>query len=69
MGDAYNEVKEHTKSDSCYQEALKLDPNNANVLNNFSYYLSVARNGPALRAEDRRWKMGDRETCGLSCGN
>ena len=43
MGDAYNEVKEHTKSDSCYQEALKLDPNNANVLNNFSYYLSVRK--------------------------
>ncbi|MBX7180889.1 MAG: tetratricopeptide repeat protein [Bacteroidia bacterium] len=43
MGDAYNELAEHSKSDSCYIQALKLDPNNANVLNNFSYYLSLRK--------------------------
>ena len=43
LGDAYNELKDHVKSDSCYVEALKLDPNNANALNNYSYYLSVRK--------------------------
>lgn len=43
MGDAYNELGEHTKSDSCYIQALKLEPNNANVLNNYSYYLSLRK--------------------------
>lgn len=40
LGDAYNEMGEYDKSDEAYEEALKIDPNNAHVLNNYSYYLS-----------------------------
>ncbi len=43
MGDAYNGLRQYAKSDSCYDEALKLDPENVHVLNNYSYYLSLRR--------------------------
>jgi tetratricopeptide (TPR) repeat protein len=41
LGDAYNSAGKHTESDSAYEKALKLAPDNASVLNNYSYYLSV----------------------------
>ncbi|MBS1773740.1 MAG: tetratricopeptide repeat protein [Bacteroidetes bacterium] len=41
LGDLYNTMKQYAKSDSAYNYALKLDPNNATLLNNYSYYLSV----------------------------
>lgn len=41
MGDAFNNLKNHAASDSCYDLALVFDPQNAYVLNNYSYYLSV----------------------------
>jgi tetratricopeptide (TPR) repeat protein len=41
MGDAYYNLKNSTASDSCYELALVFDPQNAYVLNNYSYYLSV----------------------------
>ena len=40
MGDAYHSLNKNTESDSAYDRALKLDPENAFVLNNYSYYLS-----------------------------
>lgn len=40
LGDAYNSAKKFAASDSCYQAALALEPDNASALNNFSYYLS-----------------------------
>jgi len=40
MGDVYNILKEYSRSDSSYEQALKLAPRNATVLNNYSYYLS-----------------------------
>jgi tetratricopeptide (TPR) repeat protein len=40
MGDAYNDMNKNNASDSSYEKALKLDPENAYVLNNYSYYLS-----------------------------
>ncbi len=43
LGDAYNAVKAYDKSDRAYDEALTLDPNNAVVLNNYSYYLSLRK--------------------------
>ena len=45
LGDAYNAVKMYDKSNQAYEQALALDPNNPNVLNNYSYFL-------ALRKED-----------------
>lgn len=41
LGDAYNNLKKYTASDSSYDQALVYDPSNAYVLNNYSYYLSV----------------------------
>lgn len=41
IGDAYNTIKEYALSDSSYEKALKLDPKNPSVLNNYSYYLSL----------------------------
>lgn len=41
LGDAYNSTGKYTESDSAYEKALRLAPDNASVLNNYSYYLSV----------------------------
>ncbi len=41
LGDAYHAAGMHEKSDRAYEEALEFDPNNALVLNNYAYYLSL----------------------------
>ena len=41
LGDIYNASKEYTLSDSAYEQSLRLNPDNASVLNNYSYYLSL----------------------------
>ncbi|MBN9484989.1 MAG: hypothetical protein BGO70_05290 [Bacteroidetes bacterium 43-93] len=41
LGDAYNFDKQYPQSDEAYNKALALDPENATVLNNYAYYLSV----------------------------
>lgn len=43
LGDAYNGVAQHEKSDQAYEEALKRDPANEHVLNNYSYFLSLRK--------------------------
>ena len=43
MGDTYHSLNRADESDSAYESALKLDPDNAYVLNNYSYYLSVRK--------------------------
>lgn len=43
MGGVYNEMKEYAKSDESYDFALGLNPDNAYVLNNYSYYLSLRK--------------------------
>ncbi len=43
LGDAYNGIGDHIKSDSAYELALKDDPDNDHVLNNYSYFLSVRK--------------------------
>ncbi len=43
LGDAYHEKGEHTNSDNAYDNALKIDPDNVYVLNNYSYYLSLRK--------------------------
>lgn len=40
LGDAYYGVQKHKQAFDYYQKALDLDPNNAYILNNYSYYLS-----------------------------
>lgn len=41
LGDVYSKMKQHKESDAAFDEALLLDPENAYVLNNYSYYLAV----------------------------
>src|SRR4051794_31008744 len=41
LGDAYNELKQYSKSDENYDKALGINPKDANILNNYAYYLSV----------------------------
>lgn len=41
LGDAYHEIGEHEKSDEAYDSSLSVDEDNAFVLNNYSYYLSL----------------------------
>ncbi|MDQ2656188.1 MAG: tetratricopeptide repeat protein [Bacteroidota bacterium] len=43
LGEAYNASKNYPKSDKAYDEALTLNPNNAIVLNNYSYYLALRK--------------------------
>ncbi len=40
-GDAYHAADKHSESFAAYESALKYNPENAVVLNNFSYYLSL----------------------------
>jgi len=41
LGDAYNALKRFKESDGSYEKALALLPDNAYVLNNYAYYLSL----------------------------
>lgn len=41
LGDVSSELKDFDISDDSYEKALVIEPNNALVLNNFAYYLSV----------------------------
>ncbi|GAA0534900.1 tetratricopeptide repeat protein [Chitinophaga japonensis] len=41
LGDAYHAIGQHPQSDSSYEHALTLRPDDAVVLNNYSYYLSL----------------------------
>jgi tetratricopeptide (TPR) repeat protein len=41
LGDGYNSMKDHKRSDEAYEAALAHDPDNEHVLNNYSYFLSL----------------------------
>lgn len=56
LGDAYHELKEHAKSDAAYEAALTFDANNAQALNNYSYFLSV-RGEKLDRAKEMSGKL------------
>jgi tetratricopeptide (TPR) repeat protein len=43
LGEAYHDQNKNEESDSAFEKALKLDADNANVLNNYSYFLSVRK--------------------------
>ena len=58
LGDAYNKLKEHDKSDNAFEEVLKIDPKNIYVLNNYAYYLSL-REDKLDRAEELSAKCND----------
>ena len=50
LGDTYNRMKNYRLSDENYENALKLQPENSYVLNNYAYYLSL-RNENLDKAE------------------
>jgi tetratricopeptide (TPR) repeat protein len=50
LGDAYHAADRHKLSDQAYDQALELVPDDAGVLNNYSYYLSL-RNEQLEKAE------------------
>ena len=43
LGDTYHSLNRDLESDTAYEKSLKLDPENAFVLNNYSYYLSLRK--------------------------
>ncbi len=43
LGDAFNGQGDHAKSDASYELALKANPDNDHVLNNYSYFLSLRK--------------------------
>jgi tetratricopeptide (TPR) repeat protein len=51
LGDGYHGLKQHEESDASYERALKIKPDNALVLNNYAYYLSI-RKAKLDRAEE-----------------
>lgn len=43
LGEAYNSIRSYAKSDESFEAALKIDPNDLFVLNNYAYYLSLRK--------------------------
>jgi tetratricopeptide (TPR) repeat protein len=41
LGDSYNSLKKFKESDQSFEKALQINPDNAYVLNNYAYYLSL----------------------------
>lgn len=41
LGESYHKLGNHDRSDAAFDKVLELDPNNAYILNNYSYYLSL----------------------------
>jgi tetratricopeptide (TPR) repeat protein len=60
LGDSQNQLKNYSASDSAYDKALELDPENDYVLNNYSYYLSL-RNFNLEKAEAMSKKSNEIE--------
>ncbi len=60
LADAYNSIKEYEKSDENFEEALKLNEEDATVLNNYSYYLTL-RGENLERAEEMALKANEIE--------
>ena len=43
LGDTYHYLGKHERSDNYYEQALAINPDNATVLNNYSYHLAVRK--------------------------
>ena len=43
LADAYNNLKQYKESDEAFEKAIKKDPNNPLLLNNYSYFLSLRK--------------------------
>lgn len=60
LGDAYYRTKQMSLSDESYEAALKINPNDTYVLNNYAYYLSL-RNDKMNRADEMSKKSNELE--------
>ena len=58
LGESYNELKKYTDSDKSYEKAIKIEPNDPTILNNYSYYLSL-RNEKLERAAEMSKKTNE----------
>ena len=58
MGDTYHAMGRDVESDSSYEKSLELNPNNAYVLNNYAYYLSLRKEN-LERAEEMSRRSND----------
>jgi tetratricopeptide (TPR) repeat protein len=58
IGDGYYRTKQMELSDEAYEEALKINPNDTYVLNNYAYYLSL-RNAKLDKAEEMSKKSNE----------
>ena len=61
LGDAYQYTGQYEKSDKAYEDALKIDPDNAYVLNNYSYYLSLRKEKLEQEAEKQHQENFERK--------
>ncbi len=43
LGLAYNYINDYDKSDKAFDDALKVDPDDTNILNNYAYFLSLRK--------------------------
>ncbi len=60
IGDAQNQLKNYSASDSAYNKAVEIDPGNVYVLNNYAYYLSL-RNTNLEKADSMSKKCNELE--------
>jgi tetratricopeptide (TPR) repeat protein len=51
LGDNYHALKNYSLSDESYEKALKINPRNIPVLNNYAYYLSLRKSNLSRAAE------------------
>ena len=58
LGEVYNSLKKYSASDSAFESALKIKPNDDNILNNYSYFLSE-RDTNLVKAEVMSKKAND----------
>lgn len=65
LGEVYNEMKDFEESDKAFEKALRIDPNNTLILNNYSYYLSL-REENLDRAEEMSKKSNALEPNNVS---
>jgi tetratricopeptide (TPR) repeat protein len=43
LGESYNALKQYDKSDAAFEEALRIDPSDVFVMNNYAYYLALRK--------------------------
>jgi tetratricopeptide (TPR) repeat protein len=66
LGDLYFSIKKPKKAFACYDKALKNNPHNATVLNNYAYYLCLTKSKDLDKAYDMSKKAIELESSNSS---